>query len=105
VIAKTTYIDFGANIIPLKGTGPVSVQVTAAASFTATLAVNGKKGVRYVNLPKGSGGTTLEAGEEASLVVANTPAELIMYDGFSIVGEVAKGLDYKVKLTGATATA
>jgi hypothetical protein len=44
----------------------------------------------------------LAEGEEASLVVVNTPAMLIQYDPFSISGDVARGLDYTVQLTGAT---
>ena len=93
----------GANIVPLKAAGgAVSVAVTAGAPFTATLAVRARGGrTRYVPLPKGAGKTTLEAGEEASLVVANTPASLYMYDGFSITGDVARGLNYQVEIQGA----
>jgi hypothetical protein len=93
----------GANIIPLKGTGKITAKVTSSAPFTATLAVlAGDESVRYVDLVDGAGETTLESGEEATLVVANTPAALVQYDGFKISGEVAKGLDYTVALTGAT---
>jgi hypothetical protein len=42
------------------------------------------------------------AGDEVSLVVANTPAELVLYDAFSLSGEVTKGLDYSFTLSGAT---
>jgi hypothetical protein len=94
----------GANLVPLKTSGgALSVSVSAAAPFTATLAVRAKSGgkVRYVALPKGAGKTTVEAGEEASLVVANTPASLHMYDGFSITGDVARGLNYQVEIQGA----
>jgi hypothetical protein len=94
---------FGANIIPLTGSGAISVKVTASTGFTATLAVRADSGaVRYVDLPGGSGEATLASGEEASLVVVNTPDTLIQYDPFSISGDVARGLDYTVQLTGAT---
>jgi len=92
----------GANIIPLSGSGAISVKVTSSGMFTATLAIRAQAGtVRYVDLPSGAGEATLESGEEASLVVANTPA-LLDYDPFSISGEAARGLDYQVQLTGAT---
>ena len=46
---------------------------------------------------------TLESGEEATLVVANTPAALLQYDGFKLAGNPANmSLDYQVTLTGAT---
>lgn len=94
---------FGANIIPLQGSGAISVKVASSGGFTATLAIRGGSGaVRYVDLPEGAGEAMLAAGEEASLVVVNTPAMLIQYDPFSISGEVARGLDYTVQLTGAT---
>jgi hypothetical protein len=95
---------FGSNIIPLTGTGNVMAQVTSTAKFTATLAIRSSSGsVRYVDLENGSGGAMLESGEEASLVVVNTPDALIQYDPFQISGDVARGLDYTVQLTGATA--
>jgi hypothetical protein len=93
---------FGSNIIPLTGTGAVTVQVASSAAFTATLAIRSSSGaVRYVDLDKGMGGATLESGEEASLVVVNTPAMLVQYDPFMISGDVARGLDYTVQFTGA----
>lgn len=94
----------GANIIPLSGSGSgaISVKVTSSGMFTATLAIRAGSGtVRYVELPGGAGDATLESGEEASLVVANTPA-LLDYDPFNISGEAGRGLDYSVQLTGAT---
>jgi hypothetical protein len=96
---------FGANIIPLKGTGAIGVKIGAKMSFTATLAVKGAGGVvKYVDLPGGNGGVTVEAGEEATLVIVNTPDTLIQYDGFKIPGsQAAVGLDYILTLTGATA--
>jgi hypothetical protein len=94
---------FGSNIIPLSGTGEVSVEVTSADPFTASLAIRASSGsVRYVDLPSGTGNATVESGEEASLVVVNTPAALYQYDPFSIGGDVARGLDYQVMITGAT---
>lgn len=97
----------GANIVPLKASGGtlgVNVTVASGAPFVATLAVKGAGGsVRYVELPRGSGQTTVASGEEAMLVVVNTPATLYMYDPFSISREAGQGLDYQVQLTGATA--
>ena len=80
----------GANIIPLKASGgSVSVEVTASAPFGATLAVRAAdKSVRYIDL---------------SLVVANTPDTLYLYDPFSPISEVNRGLDYQVQITGASA--
>ncbi|KAF1811817.1 hypothetical protein P152DRAFT_52328 [Eremomyces bilateralis CBS 781.70] len=93
----------GASIIPLKGTGAVTAKVTANAPFTATLAIRSQNGsVRYVDLANGAGEATRASGEEATLVIANTPSSLALYDAFSITGVVAQGLDYQVQLTGAT---
>lgn len=94
----------GANIIPLKGTGAITARVTASSPFTATLAIRGSNGVvRYVDLVNGVAQATVASGEEASLVVVNTPASLYLYDPFSLSGDVTKGLNYQVQLTGATA--
>jgi uncharacterized protein DUF6055 len=95
----------GANIIPLKVSGgSIGVKVTGDSGFTATLAVRSREGkVKYFELPGGSGQINIEVGDDASLVVANTPAQLILYDGFAIKGDVAKGLNYQVQLTGASA--
>ena len=77
--------------------------MTSGAGFTATLAIRADSGsVRYVDLANGAGEAMLASGEEASLVVVNTPDALIQYDPFSISGDVARGLDYTVQLTGAT---
>lgn len=94
----------GANIIPLKASsGSVSVTVTASAAYTATLAVRASdKSVRYVDLTNGQGQVDLKSGEEASLVVANTPSTLYLYDPFSLTSEVSRGLDYQVQITGAS---
>ncbi|KAB5551080.1 hypothetical protein GE09DRAFT_964872 [Coniochaeta sp. 2T2.1] len=98
----------GASIIPLKGTGPtgtaVGVNVTASAPFVAALAVKAAGGaVRYVGLPKGSGQAVIGGGEEATLVVVNTPDALDLYDPFSLTADVSRGLDFQLQLTGATA--
>ncbi|KAF2966416.1 hypothetical protein GQX73_g7123 [Xylaria multiplex] len=97
----------GANIIPLKTSGSVTVtaRVTASKAFTATLAIRntGSGATRYVDLANGSGSTAVSSSEEASLVVVNTPATLIQYDPFSLSSDVQAGLDYTVTLTGATA--
>ena len=50
-----------------------------------------------------TGEVDVAAGEEASLVVANTPAALIQYDPFDLGSDVLAGLDYTVTITGATA--
>lgn len=99
----------GANIIPLRGTGAISVRVTnlgngrAESNFTATLAIRGSGGaVRYVDLPSGAGQATLAGGEEASLVVVNTPNQLYQYDPFKAGAPETTGLNYQVQLTGAT---
>lgn len=101
----------GANIIPLKGTGAVTAQVSnlgnglQGSNFTATLAVRSNSGsVRYVDLANGTGQATVGSGEEASLVVVNTPDTLIQYDAFqtNASSPEAIGLNYQVQLTGAT---
>lgn len=96
----------GANIIPLKKSGTVTVtaKVTTSGAYTATLAVrNTSSGAtRYVDFANGSASTSVTSSEEASVVVANTPA-LIQYDPFSIGSDVNAGLDYTLTLTGATA--
>ncbi|KAI1134603.1 hypothetical protein F5Y05DRAFT_202563 [Hypoxylon sp. FL0543] len=94
----------GANIIPLKATGTsVSVTVTATASYTATLAIKAANGiVRYVDVVNNKAQATLASGEEASLVVVNTPSTLYLYDPFSLTSDVSRGLDYQIQLTGAS---
>ncbi|RYP05289.1 hypothetical protein DL764_003887 [Monosporascus ibericus] len=99
----------GANIVPLRTSGSsttVNARVNAngGAAFTATLAVrNTSSGAtRYVDLPNGSGSTAVAAGEEVSLVVANTPA-LIQYDAFELGSDAQAGLDCTVTISGATA--
>lgn len=96
----------GASIVPLKGTGAISANVTVAgnASFVATLAVLGAGGaVRYLDVGEGGVQAVLRSGEEATLVVANTPDTLLVYDAFKLTADLNKGLDYQLQLTGATA--
>jgi hypothetical protein len=101
----------GSNIIPLTGTGNVSVQVTnlgnglQESNFTATLSIGANSGaVRYVDLPNGSGQATVASNEEASLVVVNTPNTLYQYDAFQTTASSPEsiGLNYQAQITGAT---
>ncbi|KAK1961191.1 hypothetical protein LY78DRAFT_685047 [Colletotrichum sublineola] len=94
----------GANIMPLATSGgQVDVKVTSSGEFTATLVIKGTNGVRYVVLADGAGSAEVASGEEASLVIANTPKTLILYDGFQLAdSEANKGLNYSFTLTGAT---
>lgn len=93
---------FGANIIPLKTTSTsIGVKITAQKPFIATLAVKNGTTVTYTSCPAGS--CTASVGDDAMLVIVNAPTKLIKYDGFKISGAVAKGLNYDLKLTGATA--
>jgi hypothetical protein len=93
----------GANIIPLKATGPISVNVTAATPFMATLAIRSESGnIRYFDLKNGSGKVDFGQGDEASLVVVNTPSTLALFDPFSLTAELNRGLDYQIQLLGAS---
>ncbi|KAK6948767.1 hypothetical protein Daesc_010538 [Daldinia eschscholtzii] len=94
----------GANIIPLKATGSsISITVTATAPYTATLAVKGTGGaVRYIEVTDNKVQANLASGEEATLVVANTPNTLYLYDPFSLTSDVNRGLDYQLQITGAS---
>ncbi|MCJ8501623.1 DUF6055 domain-containing protein [Desulfatitalea alkaliphila] len=102
----------GANIIPLRVTGNGDIMVVVSnlgnglqeSNFTATVAIRANSGaVRYVELRNGVGQATVAAGEEASLVVVNTPNTLYLYDAFqSRAGSPENiGLDYQVRLAGA----
>jgi hypothetical protein len=94
----------GAGVHPIKGSGKVSVQVTSGMPFTAMISVRSRSGaVKLVALPKGSGEATINAGDEAALVVVNTPGSLVIYNGFQIAqSAAAKTLSYKVKISGAS---
>lgn len=98
----------GCNIIPLTTSGATTVEVdiklAEKAEFTAKFAVRDTStgSVRYRTLEEGSGSITVSDGEEISLVVANTPADPILYDGFKLTRDVQKGLEYSFTLSGAT---
>ncbi len=96
----------GANIVPLRlaaSATAINATVSAASAFSATLAVRSSSGLLlYVDLEKGSGGAAVAAGDEASLVVANTPDALLLFDPFSLSAAANRGLDYRVQLSGAT---
>jgi hypothetical protein len=102
----------GSNLIPLTvSAGTVSVQITNLgngqpdSNFTATLAIRPTAGgaVRYVDLPDGAGEATVASGEEAILLIANTPDTLYLYDPSSIGASdpANAGLNYQLQLTGA----
>ncbi|KAL4976249.1 hypothetical protein BDW66DRAFT_151196 [Aspergillus desertorum] len=97
---------FGANINPLtlSGSGGVSVTVSSDAPFTATIAIRSTDSgsVRYDNLESGKGEVTVGESEEASLVVVNTPEELIQYNPFELSSAVQVRLEYTVQVTGAS---
>ncbi|KAF7556169.1 hypothetical protein G7Z17_g1615 [Cylindrodendrum hubeiense] len=96
----------GSNIIPLttSGAATVAIKVTTTGVYTGTVAVRNTStgAVRYVTLSSGAASVKVSASEEATLVIANTPAEPILYDGFSLSSDVTKGLDYTVTISGAT---
>lgn len=101
VIADRQPQYMGSNIIPLSvNGGTVSVEITADAAYTATLAVSSGNGVSYTVID-GSGSVEVASGDEVSLVVANTPQELLLYDAFNLDSEAQRGLDYSFTLTGA----
>lgn len=102
----------GANINPLTVTASnIGITVKnlgnglADSNFTATLAIrntaNGS--VRYVQLPNGVGSASIASGEEVSLVVANTPNNLYVYNAFESTATSPDriGLNYEVVMTGA----
>ncbi|KAL1888595.1 hypothetical protein Sste5346_009464 [Sporothrix stenoceras] len=92
----------GANILPLKVTSStVSVNMTANAPYTATLVTRStKNSCTYIDVVKGAAQVTVNSGDEVSLIVANTPDQLLSYDPFNMPAEANKGLDYQVQLTG-----
>ena len=93
----------GANINPLQTSGgTMSVTIEANIAYTATLAVYSTSSTRYVDVIDGAATVEVQASEEVSLVVANTPDNLILYDAFNLSDEVKQGLDYSFTLTGAT---
>jgi hypothetical protein len=96
----------GANIIPLKKTGAVNVSasISTTGTYTATFAIrNTSSGAtRYIDFTGGSATASVSASEEATVVVANTPA-LVQYDPFALTAELNAGIDYTLTLSGATA--
>ncbi|KAJ8116281.1 hypothetical protein OPT61_g2270 [Boeremia exigua] len=94
----------GANIIPLTATGSaIDVTITSEdTAYTATLVVSNASGVTYTDVVSGQGSVQVADGDEVSLVIAKTP-ELVMYDPFKISDELNQGLQYSVKINGATA--
>src|SRR5690606_41265402 len=112
VMAGGVRLDGGASMIPLKVTGgTVSGGVTnlgnglSDSNFAATLSSrNTQSGsVRYVDLGNGQGTTTVSNHEEASLVVANTPDTLYLYNAFesTATSPDSIGLQYEVEFSGA----
>lgn len=103
----------GANITPLSitGDGFVSIQVNNLgnalndSNFTATLSIrNTSSGdVRYVDIINGDGQANIASGEELSLVVVNTPDNLIQFNAFESTETTddAIGLRYDVQISGA----
>ncbi len=105
----------GANLIPLavSSGGDVGIEITnlgnglPESNFTATLSIRRSDGtVRYVDLPGGSGQVTIDSGEEATLVVVNTPDTLYLYDPQTVGPDPSSapentGLNYEVQIVGA----
>ncbi|VUC36377.1 unnamed protein product [Clonostachys rosea] len=95
----------GASMIPLNVTSSkISVDLTANGTYTASLALfNGKtNATRYVDVVE-TATTSVSADEAVTLVVANTPEELITYNGYEPIPELYYGLDFTFQLSGATA--
>ncbi len=102
----------GSNIIPLTatGSGEINIQVTnlgnglSDSNFTAIVAIKAtNNSVRYVDLANGAGSFQLASGEEASLVVTNTPDSLYLYNAFESTSTNPEsiGLNYQVQILGA----
>lgn len=102
----------GSNMIPLQstGSGEVNIQVTnlgnglSESNFTAIVAIKASNNtVRYVDLPNGSGNFQVASGEEATLVVTNTPNTLYLYNAFDSTDASPEyaGLNYQVQIVGA----
>lgn len=95
----------GANIIPLKEpSGKVTVKINSNGNLTTHLVLRNKTSgaVKYI-LFKGSGSVDVKSGDEVSLVVANTPESLVLFDPFKLSPEVNTGVDYDFTLSGAKA--
>lgn len=96
----------GANIIPLttEGSATIRIKVKADDKYVGTVVVFNKKSkkTQYVNLVGGNAAVSIKKDEEASLVIANAPSKPIMYYPGALTEDVQKGLDYSVKISGAT---
>jgi hypothetical protein len=101
----------GSNLIPLQASESeiyFSIQNLgnglADSALTATVALRSASGaVRYVPLQDGVGSVQLQLGEEATLVVVNTPTTLYQFNAFESTDESPelRGLDYQVQIIGA----
>ncbi len=116
VLADRRPMYGGSTITPLKVTdtaGNISLTITKLSrqvdsNFTATLSVRNKTNgaTRYLDLPNGSVQAKIAPTEEVSLVVVNTHNTLIEYDAEESepTSPESIGLDYEVKITGASLT-
>lgn len=102
----------GSNIIPLQVTddGEVFISVMnlgnglADSNFTAIVAIRAADGrVQYQPLRHGTGSFRLLAGEDATLVISNTPDTLYQFNAFQSTSDSAdrRGLNYQVQIVGA----
>lgn len=102
----------GSNIIPLQSAGEGEIYFSfqnlgnglADSAFTATVAVRAGNGsVRYIRLQNGVDSVQLQSGEEATLVVVNTPKTLYQFNAFESTDESPdrRGLNYQVQIIGA----
>lgn len=102
----------GSNIIPLGFTGEEELYFSVQnlgnglteSALTATLAVRAANGsVRYVRLVDGVGFVELQLGDEATLIVVNTPTTLYQFNAFESTDDSPdrRGLDYQVQMIGA----
>lgn len=99
----------GANITPIDFTdGRMQVTVTnlgnglVDSNFTATLSIHNTLSgmIRYTELIEGEAEVEILEGEQATLVVVNTPDNLYQYNAFksSELSKESIGLNYEVKI-------
>jgi hypothetical protein len=73
----------GANIVPLKKSGDVSItaKISSVGAYTATPSIRNtiSDATRDVDFANGSASASISNAEEAAVIVANTPA-LVLYD-------------------------
>ncbi|KAJ0160458.1 hypothetical protein CTA2_7940 [Colletotrichum tanaceti] len=81
------------------------VKITTIGQLTSRLVVRniGSGALRHVELVNGAESVSATGGEEASLVVVNTLANLVMFDPFAFSAEVNARVDYSFTFSGATA--